>query len=163
MASPDPERALEDEMPAQPGARTGEPRGGDDNEVRKVAGERGERAAPVADGGRVGGRSAVEDRFRRQAGAAHGGSDALARDVARESGRVADQREAIAAEPSRPAAADRVGVPAEGREREVIGQPPTGAQPRQQALEPAADGLAAERADADVQEVALGEVPAIAL
>src|SRR6266516_1120119 len=99
MASPDPERALEDETPAEPGARAGEPRGG---------------------------------------------ADALARDVAREAGGVADQREALAADPPRPAAADRVGVPAKGREGEVVGQPPAGGEPRQQALEPPADGLAAQ-------------------
>src|SRR2546422_649701 len=84
MASPDPERALEDETPAQPGARADEPRGGDDEDFWKVAGE-------------------------------------------------------------------------------AVGQPAGGGETRQQALEPPADGLAAERAHADVQEVALREVPAVAL
>src|SRR5438876_148959 len=125
MASPDPERALEDETPAQPGARAGEPRGGDDEDFRKVAGEAGERAG-------------------RAAGAPDG-------------------REAPAAEPPRLAAPDGVRVPAKGREGEVVGQPAAGAEARQQALEPPADGLAAERAHADVQEVALREVPAVAL
>src|SRR5439155_597856 len=111
----------------------------------------------------VGGRPAVEERVRGEAGAAHGGADALARDVAREAGGAADRREALAADPPRLAAADRVGVPAKGREGEVVGQPPAGGEPRQQALEPPADGLAAQRAHADVQEVALREVPAVAL
>src|SRR5256712_517265 len=50
MASPDPERALEDETPAQPGARAGEPRGGDDEDFRKVAGEAGAHARRAARG-----------------------------------------------------------------------------------------------------------------
>src|SRR5438094_392451 len=167
MASPDPERALEDETPAEPGARAGEPRGGDDEDPRKVTGEAGERAGRASEGRLdprgVGGRPAGAERLGGEAGAAHGGADALARDVAREAGGVADQREALAADPPRPAAADRVGVPAKGREGEVVGQPPAGGEPRQQALEPPADGLAAQRAHADVQEVALREVPAVAL
>src|SRR5438445_466915 len=93
MASPDPERALEDETPAQPGARAGEPRGGDDEDFRKVAGEAGERAGRAAKGRLdprgVDGRPAGEERVRGEAGAAHGGADALARDVTREAGRVA--------------------------------------------------------------------------
>src|SRR5207247_1636695 len=88
MASPDPERALEDETPAEPGARAGEPRGGDDADPRKVTGEAG-----------------------------YGG------------GRTSDGRRG----------------------------------PRPQPLEPPAEGLAAQRAHADVQEVALREVPAGAL
>src|SRR5436309_10996905 len=167
MASPDPERALEDETPAQPGARAGEPRGGDDEDFRKVAGEAGERAGRAAEGRLdphgVGGRPAVEERLGSEAGAAHGRADALARDVAREARGVADQREALAAEPPRLAAPDGVRVPAKGREREGVGQPAAGTEARQQALEPPADGLAAERADADVQEVALREVPTVAL
>src|SRR5437867_4387439 len=167
MASPDPERALVDETPAQPGARAGEPRGGDDEDFRKVAGEAGERAGRAAEGRLdprgVGGRHAGEERVGGEAGAAHGGADALARDVTREAGRVADQREALAAEPPRLAAPDGVRVPAKGREGEVVGQPAAGAEARQQALEAPADGLAAERAHADVQEVALREVPAVAL
>src|SRR5207247_1068374 len=167
MASPDPERALEDETPAQPGARAGEPRGGDDEDFRKVAGEAGERAGRAAEGRLdprgVGGRSAGKERLRGEAGAAHGGADALARDVTRGAGRAADRREGLAAEPPRLAAPDGVRVPAKGREGEVVGQPAAGAEARQQALEPPADGLAAERAHADVQEVALREVPAVAL
>src|SRR5437867_11324796 len=127
MASPDPERALVDETPAQPGARAGEPRGGDDEAFRKVAGEAGERAGRAAEGRLdprgVGGRPADEERLRGEAGAAHGGADALARDVTREAGRVADQREARAAEPPRPAGPGGVRVPAEGRERQVGGPP----------------------------------------
>src|SRR6266481_3272024 len=92
MTSPDPERALEDETPAQPGARAGEPRGGDDEDFRKVAGEAGERAGRAAEGRLdprgVGGRPAGEERLRGEAGAAHGGADALARDVTREAGRA---------------------------------------------------------------------------
>src|SRR5881628_817911 len=65
--------------------------------------------------------------------------------------------------PPRLAAPDRVRVPAKGLEREVVGQPPAGAEATQQPVEPAADRLAAERAHADVQEVALREVPAVAL
>src|SRR5213596_91923 len=167
MASPDPERALEDETPAEPGACAGEPRGGDDEDPRKVTGEAGERAGRAAEGRLdprgVGGRPAGEERVRGEAGAAHGGADALARDVAREAGGVADQREALAADPPRLAAANRVGVTAKRREGEVVGQPPAGGESRQQALEPPADGLAAQRAHADVQEVALREVPAVAL
>src|SRR3989442_10522862 len=77
MASPDPERALEDETPAQPGARAGEPRGGDDEDFRKVAGEAGERAGRAAEG-RLdphggGGRPAGGERVRGEAGAAHRG------------------------------------------------------------------------------------------
>src|SRR5204862_404980 len=79
-----------------------------------------------------------------------------------EAGGVADQREALAADPPGPAAANRVGVTAKRREGEVVGQPPAGGESRQQALEPPADGLAAQRAHADVQEVALREVPAVA-
>src|SRR5437870_4198228 len=130
MASPDPERALEDETPAQPGARAGEPRGGDDEDFRKVAGEAGERAGRAAKGRLdprgVDGRPAGEERVRGEAGAAHGGADALARDVTREAGRVADQREALAAEPPRLAAPDGVRVPAKGREGEVVRQPAGG-------------------------------------
>src|SRR5207247_10947523 len=70
---------------------------------------------------------------------------------------------APAAGPPRLAAPDGIRVPAKGREGEVVGQPAAGAEARQQALEPPADGLAAERAHADVQEVALREVPAVAL
>src|SRR5438552_2748342 len=92
MASPDPERALEDETPAQPGARAGEPRGGDDEDPRKVTGEAGERAGRAAEGRLdprgVGGRPAAEQRLGGEAGAAHGGADALARDVAPEAGAV---------------------------------------------------------------------------
>src|SRR5438046_2454548 len=150
MASPDPERALEDETPAQPGARAGEPRGGDDEDPRKVTGEAGERAGRAAEGRLdprgVGGRPAAEQRLGGEAGAAHGGADALARDVAREAGGVAYQREALAADPPRLAAANRVGVTAKRREGEVVGQPPAGGESRQQALEPPADGLAAQRA-----------------
>src|SRR6266704_6369354 len=167
MAAPDPDRALEDETPAEPGARAGEPRGGDDEDPRKVTGEAGERAGRASEGRLdprgVGGRPAAEQRLGGEAGAAHGGADALARDVAREAGGVADQREALAAEAPRLAAPDGVRVPAKGREGEVVGQPAAGAEARQQALEPPPDGLAAERAHADVQEVALGEVPAVAL
>src|SRR5437870_1148924 len=167
MASPDPERALEDETPAQPGARADEPRGGDDEDFWKVAGEARERTRRAAEGrldpDGVGGRPTVEERLRGEAGAAHGGADALSRDVTREAGRVADQREALAAEPPRLAAPDRIRVPAKGREGEVVGQLAGGAETRQQALEPPADGLAAERAHANVQEVALREVPAVAL
>src|SRR5258705_12458723 len=77
MASPDPERALEDETPAQPGARAGEPRGGDDEDFRKVAGKAGERAGRAAEGRLdprgIGGRPAGEERVRGEAGAAPGG------------------------------------------------------------------------------------------
>src|SRR5436309_6369127 len=167
MASPDPERALEDEAPAQPGARAGEPCGEDDEKVRSMAREAGERAGRAAESLRdprgVGGRPAVEDRLGGEAGAPHRRADALARDVAREPGRVTDQGEALAAEPPRLAAPDRIRVPAKGHEREVVGQPPPGAEATQQPVEPAADRLAAERAHADVQEVALREVPAVAL
>src|SRR3989442_4707312 len=121
MASPDPERALEDETPAQPGARAGEPRGGDDEDLRKVAGKAGERAGRAAEGRLdprgVGGRPAGEERVRGEAGAAHGGADALARDVTREARRVADPRGALAAQPPRLAAPDGVLVAAERRER----------------------------------------------
>src|SRR5437667_12429858 len=91
MASPDPERALEDETPAQPGARAGEPRGGDDEDFRKVAGEAGGRAGRAAEG-RLdprggGGRPAGEERLRGEAGGAHGGADGLAPDGTREGGR----------------------------------------------------------------------------
>src|SRR5438876_6421104 len=77
MASPDPERALEDETPAQPGARAGEPRGGDDEDFRKVAGEAGERAGRAAEGRLdprgVGGRPAGEERVGGEAGPRRGG------------------------------------------------------------------------------------------
>src|SRR5437016_5815327 len=124
MASPDPERALEDEAPAQPGARAGEPRGEDDEKVRSVAREAGERAGRAAEGPRDprgrGRRPAVEDSFGVEGGATHRRADAHARDSAREPGRVTDQREALAAEPQRLAAPDRVRVPAKGHEREVV-------------------------------------------
>src|SRR2546422_10501587 len=80
MASPDPERALEDETPAQPGARAGEPRGGDDEDFRKVPGEAGERAGRAAEGRPDprggGGRPAGEGGLRGEAGAAPGGGGA---------------------------------------------------------------------------------------
>src|SRR5438552_13456095 len=167
MASPDPERRGAAETPARPGARAGGPGGGDEEDFGRVAGGGGGRAGGAAEGRLaprgVGGRPAGEERPRGEAGAAQGGADALARDVTREAGRVADQREALAAEPPRLAAPDGVRVPAKGREGEVVGQPAAGAEARQQALEPPADGLAAERPHADVQEVALREVPAVAL
>src|SRR5881628_1503589 len=64
--------------------------------------------------------------------------------------------------PARERAAHAIRVPAKGRERQVGRQPPVAAQPGQEAGEPLADRETAERADADVQEIALGEVPAIA-
>src|SRR5258705_11938655 len=87
MASPDPERALEDETPAQPGARAGEPRGGDDEDFRKVAGEAGERAGRAAEGRLdprgIGGRPPGEERVRGEAGAAPRGAAAPAPDPPR--------------------------------------------------------------------------------
>src|SRR5436189_291775 len=129
MASPDPERALEDETPAQPGARAGEPRGGDDEDPRKVMGEAGEHAGRAAEGRLdprgVGGRPAVEERLGGEAAAAHGGADALARDVVRQAGGVADQREALAPERAR----HRTAVPARadddpGSERAGVARDP---------------------------------------
>src|SRR5438309_251022 len=67
MALPDPERALEDEAPAQPGARAGEPRGEDDEKVRSVAREAGERAGRAAEGLRDPLGAAVAGRERAQA------------------------------------------------------------------------------------------------
>src|SRR5690349_13890305 len=167
MASPDPEGALEDETAAQPGARAGQPRGGDDRRVGNVSGEpRDEPAGRPehgADAFRVGAEAAVDERRCREDAAPDGRPDALAREVAGESRRVPDEREARAGEPARAAATDRVRVAAERREPDVGGKPPGRAESLEETLEPAADRQPAERPDADVQEVALREVPAVAL
>src|SRR5262249_59235904 len=78
-----------------------------------------------------------------------------------ERGGVSDEQEAIAREPSWPLPLHAVGVPPERRQREVVGQATAGAQRGPQALETPPDGHPSERADADVQEVALREIPAV--
>src|SRR2546428_13930978 len=106
MTSPDPERALEDEAPAQPGARAGEPRGEDDEKVRSVAREAGERAGRAAEGLRdprgVGGRPAVEDRLGGEASAPPPRADAPAPDVAAQPGPRPDHGQALARQPPPP-------------------------------------------------------------
>src|SRR5438309_4219482 len=122
MASSDSEGALEDEAPAQPGARAGEARGGDENGLGKVAGEPSPEATRAAEGGvdpgGVGGQAVGADGRRGEECAAHRGTDSLAGDVARQAGSVADQREAVARQSSRPRPPDGVRVTAKRRERE---------------------------------------------
>src|SRR5262245_24815044 len=167
MASPDPEGALQHESAAEPGARAGQPRGGDDRRIGNVPGDLRDEPARRAERGTdprgIGREAPVEDRGRGEDRAPDGRADPLAREVAREAGRVADEREAGPGETAWTAAADRVRMAAERGEREVGGQPAARAEPCEEPLEAAADGQAAERADADVQEVALREVPAVAL
>ena len=97
--------------------------------------------------------------------AADGRPDAFAAEVTRQAGRVPDQAEAGAGQASRCAAPHDVGVPAERLDREIGGQLARGAQRGDQRV-PAPGQIRAgarDHADADVEHVLLGEVPAVAL
>src|SRR3989442_15783616 len=163
MVSPYPEGALENETAAEPGAHAGEPRGGDDEEIRDLAGEPREPAVRPAEGRgdalRIAGGPCRENDVTGQDGAPHRGADTLAREVAREAGGVADQHEAPAGEPAGTVTADRIGMAAERRERQIEGEAARSAQAGEQPVEPGADRRAAERADPDVLEDPLWEGP----
>ena len=100
-------------------------------------------AEGVRDTVRVAARIVAEHRLGREAGAAHRGSDALAREVARQAGRVADEQEAVSGDPPGSAALHGVGVAPERREREIVGQAPAGMQRGAQPLEAPRDRHAA--------------------
>ena len=74
-----------------------------------------------------------------------GGPDPLAREVAGEPGRVADQAEARAGEPPRRLAAHDVRVPLERLDRQPVGQPARGAQRGHQRVAPAGQAAVAAR------------------
>src|SRR5215813_518019 len=126
MASPDPEGALEDETATQPGARAGLACRGEEERFRQMAGQSGEEPGDEPIGGTerpvdprgIGRERAGRDRVRGEDRAPYRGTDALARDVAREPGGVADEREAGPRDPARAPAPDRVRVAAERRQRE---------------------------------------------
>src|SRR5947208_4133806 len=105
MGSPDSEGTLEDDAPAQPGARAGEARDGDEEGLGKVARETC--AEPVrtpergVDPGGVADERIRSDDLGREERALHGGTDSLAGKVARESGSVSHQRESVAGEAAR--------------------------------------------------------------
>src|SRR5439155_1469993 len=110
--SPHPEGALEDETAAEPGARTGEPREGDDDGLRKVPRQAREPVLRTAESPghtlRVARGPAVEDRLGGEEPAPDGGADAFARDVAGEAGGVAHEHEPLASEPAREAPAHAI-------------------------------------------------------
>src|SRR6266850_2146367 len=120
VCSPDSEGALEDEASAQPGARAGQPGGSHDHELGKEAREArehgGRRTERRGDALRMARRSAGEHGLGGENAAPHGGADAFARYVARQAGRVTDEREARPGETPRPVAADGIGVAAERRQ-----------------------------------------------
>src|SRR5262245_21307755 len=132
-----------------------------------MGGESRREAASTAEGrgdlSRIAGEISRQQRVRGQAGAADRWPDTLAGHVAREPRGVADEGEPHATHDPRPVAADRIRVTAERRQLEPGGQAAALAELREQALETAPHGQAPEGADADVQEVTLREVPAVAL
>src|SRR5438093_1402047 len=113
-------------MPAQPGARASEARGGEEEDLRNVARETGEESVRAPEGRTntvwVRSHAVFEDRVGGEDGAADRRADPLAGHVAREAGGVADEEQRSAGDSAWARTTDRVRVAAKRRQRQVVGK-----------------------------------------